>query len=632
MRTDAMRGWLAAIIAVALFHSPVIAQEAPVAAPEVAPAPGGAPLETVQGLARQLDAALAGGNRQEAETLLAQMVDWKARLSADNLFFVSRILTARADMLAAAGNATQASIAAQYATTLSPDDYASWFVRARHAFAANRADFNAYGEYAYNGMRKWLEDPLNGKILAARALAMAVLGAAFAFMIFAGVVTLRQMGPIAHDIGRFLPFELEPRLAATAFVLLLLAVLCGAGVVAAIVFLALVLTGYAGAKGRIVLAVFLALVAALPFLIPPIGKGMALKNSLEARAAANFMRGGWEPEEIPTLEETAKRFPDDTALMVILGSYFRKTQRYDSAQRYLQQAYARDDRDVRTIMEIANLHFGKGEFREAELGYKNALSLSPSLFEGHFNLSRAYLEQFRTEEAEQELDAASRLNREKTNMLLAATKAAVNNAAKVASLPPARALPKFVASAVERDGGRIAQKIWTFYLPYVGMNTYLMAATGYMALFALAIALWGKAGAHSICTSCGAVFLPLFMKKEKGGVKCDRCVALSSAKKSTVLGPHDRIRMGIREYQARQRKVANLLNMALPGAGSAWFGAHIAGGLLLLFTGLFVAWAFNGLFLVAAGYRPAPVTAFALWGVALAFFYLLTVPFTMRRD
>jgi NAD-dependent SIR2 family protein deacetylase len=169
-------------------------------------------------------------------------------------------------------------------------------------------------------------------------------------------------------------------------------------------------------------------------------------------------------------------------------------------------------------------------------------------------------------------------------------------------------------------------------MPFLDRGQYRIAAIGYIAAFALSMLLWGKFGAHMHCTSCGETFYPMFIKTEKGGVKCDRCVALSSsAQKTTIIGPKDKIRATIREYHAGRRDAANRLNMALPGVGSVWYGSHIAGAILVSVTGIFTARAFTALFNAAAGYRPESIAVYSAWGVAAFLFYAITAPFSMRR-
>ena len=576
-----------------------------------------------------LDAAIVSGDKGAASARMATLLEWKARLSARNLFFVSRMLRARAGMLAHTGNSGGAAQSATYACRVSPDDSDSWFAAAYYSYINDSADFKGWLSPAHNGIRTWFLDPLNQEALPRHALSTAVYGLAFAFMIFSLTALIIYLKPMARDMQRMLPIEINENTSAIAVVLFFLSVLLGMGFVAAFATLALFLAGYVKTKGRIVLAFFVALFAAIPFVIPVISEGMALESSHQARSISHFIDEGWEPGEIQPVEELSARYPDDLALMVMAGSYYRKMGDYEHAQKYLQQALAKNNRNLRAIVEMGNVNFGRGEFREAELMYKNAIGLSPALFEGHFNLSNTYIEEFRPEEAEAEMSAATRLNKKKADFLLSAK--SDKNPVKVVSVPPARSMPASVYRAVAHDAGHVGREMRIFFMPFMDAEQYQIATIAYAVLFVLSILIWEKAGAHTLCTTCGETFYPMFMKAEKGGIKCDKCVALASAQKSAIIGSKDKIRIGIRGYQSGLRHTANLLNMVAPGVGSIWYGSYISGGILVCITGIFFGQVFSSVFWIAAGYRPEPVATYVVWGIGMILFYALTMPFTTRR-
>lgn len=579
---------------------------------------------------RQLDAAVTAGNGPGAEQQLAALRDWKGRLSAQNLYFVSDYFLARSYTLAREGKPAEAAVAARMAADISPDYARAWIFLAKRNFDRDAADFSGWSNPLKTAAKAYFADPLTKRALGYNLTALAVFSVIMAFAAYAAAAAAAFHHPLVQDIRRLFPLEAAANAAAAALAILLAALAAGLGWFAAALALPLLLAGYLNWRGRAVLLAFLVFFAALPLIGPKAGKGIALLAARDAGAASRFITGGFEPDDIKELDAALAKHPDDTRLMFMLGAMNRRLARYDVADGYLKRAIQIDPKNIAALVEMGNLNFNRGEFRDAEIMYKNALGLAPSSFEGHYNLGAAYLEQFRTAESNAELDVVARLDGPRANAMIAAKDNKF--APKVMSVRlGSTEFPASVEAAVDEAAAGLAQKASAFFLWDMGRQRHFMLAGGYIIAFAAAIALWGIYGVHIICPSCGATFMPMFSKAVKGVLKCNQCVAMSSPKKSGIFGLKDNKTRQILSYQADRRETANMLNLVMPGFGSVWYGSYFAGAILLVFSAGFWAVLLGWGALLAAGYRPAPGLAYGCLLGSMAVYYLVAVPLSMRR-
>lgn len=579
---------------------------------------------------RQLDAAITTGNGADAEQGLAAVHDWKGRLSAQNLYFVSDYFLARAYTLAREGKRAEAAKAARIAADISPDYPRAWISLADRHFAIAAGDVNGWFDPLVNAAKAYFADPLTKRAFGYNVTALMVFSVIMAFAAFVAAATAAFRTPLIQDLRRLFPLDADAKAAATVLIILLASLAAGIGWFAVVLALGLLLAGYLTWGGRAVLLAFLVLFAALPLAGLKAGKGIALLTARDAGAASRFITGGFEPDDLKDLETALAKHPDDTRLLYMLGAMNRRLARYDAAEGYLKRATQLDPKNVPALVEMGNLNFNRGEFRDAEIMYKNALGLAPSSFEGHYNLGAAYLEQFRTEESNAELDVVARLDGPRANAMIAAK--ANKFAPKVMSVRLGfMEFPAAVEASVDEKAAGLAKKASAFFLWNTTRDGHFMLAGGYILAFAAAIALWGMFGVHIICPSCGATFMPMFSKAIKGVVKCNQCVAMGSAKKSGIFGLKDNKVRQILNYQASRRETANLLNFLMPGLGSVWYGSYLGGAIMLVFSAAFWTPLLGWGALIAAGYRPAPGILYAALLGAMAVYYMVAVSLLMRR-
>ncbi len=623
-----MRRLILFLAAAGMFHAAAFAA---VKTPVAAVMEGGfASLPELAEAARQLDAAVTAGAGSGTGDKVAALRDWKGRLSAQNLYFVSDYFLARSYTLAREGKPAEAAAAARIAADISPDYSRAWASLAERNFAIAAADYGFWFNPLVKAATTYFADPLNKRALGYNLIALTVFSIIMAFAAFIIAAAAAFRYPLVQDLRRLFPLDADAKAAAAVLVILLVALAAGLGWFAAALALPLLLAGYLNWGGRAVLLAFLVFFAALPLAGAGAGKGAALLASRDAGAASRFITGGFEPDDIKELETALAKHPADTRLMFMLGAMNRRLARYDAADGYLKRAIQLDPKNIPALVEMGNLNFNRGEFRDAEIMYKNALGLAPSSFEGHYNLSAAYLEQFRTEESNAELDIVARLDGVRANAMIAAKEN--KSAPKVMTVRLGfMEFPASVEASVEAAAAGMAKKTSAFFLWDTTRNGHFILAGGYLIVFAAAIALWGWFGVHIICPSCGATFMPMFSKAVKGVVKCNQCVAMSSPKKSGIFGLKDNKVRQILNYQAGRRETANILNFIMPGFGSVWYGSYLGGAILLVFSAALWAPLLGLGALLAAGYRPAPGLVYAALLGAMAVYYLVAVPLSMRR-
>lgn len=623
-----MRRLILFVMAVGMCHAAAFAA-APT--PMAAVTAGGfASLPELAESVRQLDVAVTIGDVADAELKLAALHDWKGRLSAQNLYFVSDYFLARSYTLAREGKRAEATMAARMAADISPDYPRAWISFAERHFAVAAPDVNGWFDPLVNAVKAYFADPLAKRTVGYNVIALMVFSVILAFAAFVIAATAAFRYPLVQDLRRLFPIDADAKAAATVLVILLIALAAGLGWFAVVLALPLLLAGYLTWGGRAALLAFLVLFAAMPLAGAKAGKGLALLTARDTGAASRFITGGFEPDDLKDMETALAKHPDDTRLLFMLGAMNRRLSRYDAAGGYLKRAIQLDPKNIPALVEMGNLNFNRGEFRDAEIMYKNALGLAPSSFEGHYNLGAAYLEQFRTEESNAELDMVARLDGSRANATIAAK--ANKFAPKVMSVRLGfMEFPASVEASVDETAAGLAKKTSAFFLWNTTRDGHFMLAGGAILAFAAAIALWGMFGVHIICPSCGTTFMPMFAKADKGVVKCNQCVAMGSAKKSGIFGLKDNKVRQILNYQAGRRETANTLNFLMPGLGSVWYGSYLGGAIMLVFSAAFWTPLLGLAALLAAGYRPAPGLAYAALLGSMAVYYLVAVPLLMRR-
>ncbi len=579
---------------------------------------------------RQLDAAVTAGNVSETGQKLAAIQDWKGRLSAQDFYFVSDYFLARSYTLTREGKPAEGAVAARMAADISPDYPLAWLTLAERNFAVSAGDYGGWFNPLANAVKASFADPLIRRSLGYNLIALAVFAVILAFAAYVAAAAIAFRHPLTRDIRRLFPMDADAKAAAVVLMILLLALIAGLGWFAVVLTVPLLLAGYLTWQGRAVLMAFLVFFAALPLMGATAGKGIALLAARDAGAANRFITGGFEPDDIKELETALAKHPNDTRLMFMLGAMNRRLARYDAAEGYLKRAIQLDPKNVPALVEMGNLNFNRSEFRDAEIMYKNALGLAPSSFEGHYNLGAAYLEQFRTAESNTELDMVARLNGPRANAMIAAKENKF--APKVVSVRLGISeFPASVDASVDDAASELAKKAASFFLWDITDNAHFILAGAAMLAFAASIVFWGMFGFHIICPSCGATFMPMFSKADKGVVKCNQCVAMGSPKKSGIFGLKDTKTRQILNYQTGRREMANTLNLIMPGLGSVWYGSYAAGAILLILSASFLAPLLGWGALLLAGYRPAPWPVYAALAGAMAVFYLVAVPLSMRK-
>jgi tetratricopeptide (TPR) repeat protein len=84
--------------------------------------------------------------------------------------------------------------------------------------------------------------------------------------------------------------------------------------------------------------------------------------------------------------------------------------RQEDAARAYRRALEADPGLVPALVNLANIHYARGDLVEAEALYARAISIAPSVFEAHFNLGNVYHDVGRLDEAERCYHEALQLN------------------------------------------------------------------------------------------------------------------------------------------------------------------------------------------------------------------------------
>jgi tetratricopeptide (TPR) repeat protein len=390
--------------------------------------------------------------------------------------------------------------------------------------------------------------------------------------------------------------------------------------------------GYLKAGRRKMTIGFVIFLALLPFIVEMAGRASATQNSRLYSATHSYLSGNWEPESVKTLIKAGNKKPDDTELWFSLANLYRRAGDSKRSQKFIDRVLAKDGNHVKAINEMANLRFQNKEFKEAKLLYKKALKIDSDNAELHYNISKIYLELFKTDKAATEFNIAMQIDKEKTESFV--KQANDNKTIKVVSfIADLKSIPlmeKEIGDAAKVE----ADHIWSTAAGNIGRNSYLAGAAGYLLLLAAVSGIWRRADLSTLCSSCGDTFLPAIRSPGQEEYRCNPCVVLSSTRKRVDKTKKGKKLGQIKDYHFNIRRKGNLLNFLLPGLGHVYYQNYRSGIIFLSITSVFIVKIGFILSPLLAEYGSAlkvPLVEYIVWGAAMALFYLMSA-LLLRRS
>jgi hypothetical protein len=237
-----------------------------------------------------------------------------------------------------------------------------------------------------------------------------------------------------------------------------------------------------------------------------------------------------------------------------------------------------EPRDAKGHINLGNIYFILNNINEAVSEYRRAESLDRNNPIIYFNLSRAYLHQFKFEQATEILKKASRLNPE-----------VVNYYTEIHSSNPNRLLIDSIYSSdwilseiPELWAKALAQQdiFWYRLGPGLGMSGTAIVMMSTILLLLILQVFKGKFLLSQFCIMCGQAFCH---RCQDGSSEkyCSRCQMMFS--KRSMINQKEREKM-LREISRRGRQkwlTSLFLTILMPGSGSLYVNEYKKGIFLL---------------------------------------------------
>ncbi|GMT42758.1 MAG: hypothetical protein IEMM0002_1169 [bacterium] len=580
----------------------------------------------------KLGAALDSGDNLAVSGRLEVIKEWKNRLGSKNVFFVSRFLMVTADRLARAGHLERSVQTARDAEALSPDDYRTKLGLARLTFAADRSNVKGYVLPLLYAVAVYFKDPVNrlAALTAVLKLMFPAIILAFTIHVFVGLAVYGKL--VVKDIARALSFDSSAKPALLVPLLVLASVILAGGIMAAVLAALFFSLAYQKSRERMVTFFFLIFLALLPLLTEFAARSDAMEESPLYRAVTYYAAGNWEPVSYKMLTAAVESEPDNTELLLALASMNRRLGNFVKAEHYLETLIEKKPDHAKGLNELGNLRFQQKEYRLAELMYKKAIKTSPKTAELHYNLSKAYLEEFRTEDANQEFGISMQMDKKKTEGLV--KREGEKGVAGIASLAADLSELPLLESEIKNAAGMKTSALRAAFVGKFPVTYYYAGAAVYMILLLVTSAVLRKLETSTSCSSCGDTFVPTITAPGQEEYRCNQCVVLSSSMQKVLKSKKDKKLVQIRDYQFDVRRRSNILNLILPGLGSLYIGQYAGGAVILCLSSVFIVKLFYILSPLLAGYTGAIFIGtgiYAVWGMALAVFYVVG-GFALRRE
>lgn len=615
----------------------------PASAPAPAPAPPAAAVSPVEASARGIvlpseksgDVFTHWNLRREylkerderrAEDEEGRVRQIKDELSIDNLFSVGEALTLEADGALAAGSPDQAQKRCQLAVELAPDLAAAHACLARSTFALDKSAVVPAARELGAWALATASDPRLRRAWLTNLGSALLLGALATGLCFLVLVFFRYAKLYAHDLQHLLPLGTRPwQIRALALVVLVSPLALGLGplalvftaLAACILYLSDAETGLA--------AVFVALVAAVPFATA----GLASVAAFGGPAADIYQleRGEGPSAVVARLQKRLEAAPDASIAFALARKAKREGDLAAAEPLYRRAIELGGSGAASARNNLGNVYLLLGETAKAEAQYNQAILEQDELMAPHFNLARALavggvesLERVQSEQAR-----ALDLDRRGVEAFGLQVNHKSNRFAIDVPLPLSALGPLWEqeARAAGPASDEIAGKLLSGRLP--ALAAWLVPAVAFLVFAGLRFtrakispcSRCDRCG-REVCSRCDADARPLESL-------CAQCVNVFIRRVNVDASERLKKEAAVERFKVRQSALVTVLS-ALAGASHVMLGYSIRGFVFLLLT----AWLVAGLLLWrGVVHDPLPLgrgisaLRIALTAVGLGIVYLL---------
>lgn len=367
-------------------------------------------------------------------------------------------------------------------------------------------------------------DPWLQVTLGFRTLAIAALGFGLVAFIFTLVFTFGYGGVAVHDYLDSFPRRFGS-ITPLMFILLLAAIglSVSAGPLVFVLLLLFFLLPYAPDRGKWTVSLGIVSFCAF-FLVVSFLSGLAGSSGERAWLLYRV----WKGESGARLENRIDELflQDDTKAVVAKALSSRRSRHYGKAIKFLQKGIAIGGEKGILRMEIGNVHFMQGKYREALEEYDKAAALMVDDWAPWFNAHLAYQQLLELGDADVAFEKAKDLNEGALEHYLAEY---TDVAGKILPVSPEFPSSWIRAEMFGGSGGGWSKLLWrAIFIPHAKAFPWTaMIAAFFLGLLAVKL---GQGNLSKKCPSCGVLLCPRCTKKPKEATMCAACHSFRTSK------------------------------------------------------------------------------------------------------
>lgn len=295
-----------------------------------------------------------------------------------------------------------ALILADYAVKMSPDLPPVYEAKAEALWAKNRLfiylPFLGYIQSLYKGLSHLETLPF---ILLSNS-AVIIFSCLLTAALFTLIIAVRYFGLFYHD-ARHVFDENFPDIFIMAGLLFLFLspLIFGLAAVWLIPFWLFLLFSYLNIQERLGATAVYLLLLIVPAMLYVAGIGLKLPHAMDTGLLWKMNYNYWDKYDLTNLQVLSEENPDDKDVLFTLGLAYKKNGDFQSAIDVYKNLASLDPKNYKIFNNLGNVYLLMNKWQDAVDAYKRAITLSSGKSStAHFNLSKAYGQEFMFDESE----------------------------------------------------------------------------------------------------------------------------------------------------------------------------------------------------------------------------------------
>ncbi|HPR65187.1 MAG TPA: tetratricopeptide repeat protein [Thermoanaerobaculia bacterium] len=421
--------------------------------------------------------------------------------------------------------------------------------------------------------------PVLGNFLYFALTSLYILAFFLAILLF-----FKYIARVMHDVQEFFQMRVQAFLKTIlAMAFFVLPLILGFDLRWQVVFLFVILFGYAAAKERIIIIAFLVIGILTPPALYLLRQEYRLRTSAIYEAASAIKHGELVYNYIGNIETINNILGEDTDLMYMIANLYQKSGDTANAIAYYQKTVDADPRNKEAYLNLGNLYFWENQFESSIDKYKKAIQADSAYIPAYFNLYSALNNNYQYDEAQQIMAEGQAINARAFNRIF---NHPPQNDVVGAFFTTGDARKKY--HKINREGKLRGKEIRGHALRDSLLSNLvhplvIMCVLGLIGAVMLDRFRVKKGGYAGVCTKCGRTFCHLCKRSSESQTYCSQCIHIYIKKDGVPLEVKVKKINEVKRYLRFNFYIQKLLNIIFPGSVSILKESPVK-GILLLFT------------------------------------------------